>query len=210
MSTVLDMQVYALLGRLGSEREDSCRKLAAAASAQAEEIVAEARRRARQRLRDAVRDKRERVTEHCRRVRVDLETKRRDHDFQCLAGAVEAGLARLPRLLEARWRDAAARRRWCEAAIEGAGPPLGRGRWEIEHAAGLDAAGTQRVAALAEAVAGGTCALREVPELAAGLRIRRGGACYDATVAGLTAQRARLESALLAEIAAAEAARSRS
>ena len=89
-------------------------------------------------------------------------------------------------------------------------PPLGRGRWEIEHAAGLDPAGTQRVAALAEAVAGGTCALREVPELAAGLRIRRGGACYDATVAGLTAQRARLESALLAEIAAAEAARSRS
>jgi len=207
MSSVLDMQVYALLGRLGGEREEACRKLRDAAREQADETLREARQRARARVRAAVREKRERVAEHCRRVRVDLETKRRDHDFGCLSGALEAGVARLPRVLAQRWTDPAARARWCAAVITGAGPLLGRGRWEIEHAPGLGADELERLAAQAAALAGEACVLREEPALGTGLRIYRGGACYDATTAGLTAQRARLESALLAEIAAAGAGR---
>jgi hypothetical protein len=202
MSSILDLQVYALLGRLGAEREEACRKLIEDARAQAAETVQDARQRARQRVKWAVREKRERVAEHCRRVRVDLETRRRDHDFECLSAALEAGLARLPALIEARWSDPAARQRWCEAAIEGATAVLGRGGWRIEHAPGLADGEASRLAALAAERGGEDCTVAESAELRAGLRILRGGACYDATLAGFAAQREQLEAALLAEITA--------
>lgn len=202
MSSILDMQVYALLGRLGAEREEACRELLEDARAQAAETLEEARKRARKRVRAAVREKRERVAEHCRRVRVDLETHRRDHEFECLAGALQAGLARLPRVIEARWAEPAARQRWCESALEGAAAVLGRGGWRVEHAPGLADGEVSRLAALAARLGGEDCALAEVPGMRAGMRILRGGASYDATLAGLTAQRNRLEAALLAEITA--------
>ena len=202
MSSILDMQVYALLGRLGEEREEACRRLLEDAQAQAAETIAEARQRARKRVKAAVREKRERIAEHCRRVRVDLETHRRDHEFECLAGALQAGLARLPRVIEARWAEPAARQRWCESALEGAAAVLGRGGWRVEHAPGLAGDEASRLKALAARVGGEDCALDEAPGMRAGLRVLRGGANYDATLAGLTAQRDRLEAALLAEITA--------
>jgi hypothetical protein len=149
-----------------------------------------------------VREKRERVAEHCRRVRVDLETHRRDHDFECLAGALQAGLARLPGEIEARWAEPAARQCWCESALEGAAAVLGRGGWRVEHAPGLGEGGAERLSALATRLGGEDCVLAEVEGMRAGLRILRGGASYDATLAGLIAQRDRLEAALLAEITA--------
>ncbi len=202
MSSILDMQVYALLGRLGAEREEACRRQLDEARAQASETLEEARKRARKRVKAAVRDKRERVAEHCRRVRVDLETHRRDHEFHCLASALQAGLARLPKVIEARWAEPAARRRWCESALEGAAAVLGRGGWRVEHAPGLGAGEAAQLATLASRLGGDDCAVAEIPEMRAGLRIQRGGASYDATLAGLTAQRDRLEAALLAEITA--------
>lgn len=202
MSAMLDMQVYALLARLAAEREETCRKLLDDARAQAAETLRVARQRARQRIKAAVRDKRERVAEHCRRVRVELETRRRNREFACLVAALRAGLARLPDAIEARWSAPAARRRWCEAAVRGAARALGRGGWRVEHAPGLDAGEAAELAALAAGLGGEDCALTEVPQLRAGLRVLRGGATYDATLAGLVAQRERLEAALLAEIAA--------
>jgi hypothetical protein len=202
MSSVLDMQVYALLGRLGAEREESCRSLIAEAEAQAAEQLADARKRARQRVRWAVREKRERVADHCRRVRVDLETQRRDRDFQCLSAALQAGLARLPAVIEARWRDPAARQRWCEAAVADAARVLGRGGWRVEHARGPVGDERDRLASLVAARGGDDGVLVESPALRAGLRILLGGASYDASLEGLVAQRAQLEAALLAEIAA--------
>lgn len=202
MSSILDMQVYALLGRLGAEREEACRKLLDEARAQAAETVEEARKRARKRVKAAVREKRERVAEHCRRVRVDLETHRRDHDFECLAGALQAGLAHLPKEIEARWAEPAARQRWCESALEGAAAVLGRGGWRVEHAPGLHKDEAEGLVALAARLCGEDCVLAEVEGMRAGLRILRGGASYDATLVGLTAQRDRLEAALLAEITA--------
>ncbi len=162
MSSILDMQVYALLGRLGAEREEACRKLIEEAQAQAAETLQDARQRARQRVKWAVREKRERVAEHCRRVRVDLETHRRDHEFACLAGALQAGLARLPKVIEGRWIDPAARQRWCESALKGAAAVLGRGGWRVEHAPGLADNEASRLAALASRLGGEDCALAEV------------------------------------------------
>jgi hypothetical protein len=202
MSSILDMQVYALLGRLGAEREESCRRLLEDARAQAREMLEEARGRARRRVRAAVREKRDRVAEHCRRVRVELETQRRNREFACLGAALQAGLARLPGAMEARWAEPAARRRWCESALGGAATVLGRGGWRVEHAPGLADGEAAQLASLAARLGGEDCTLVEDHGIRAGLRVLRDGAIYDATLSGLTAQRERLESALLAEITA--------
>ncbi len=197
---VIDLQVYALLGRLGAERDAACRALLADAGAQASEVLREARHRARERVRAAVREKRARIAESCRQVRVDIEKRRRDHDFECVSRALSGGLARLPEALGRRWADPEARWQWCEAALAGASRALGRGGWRIEHAPGLDGDERRRLRVLAEARAGDDCETLESGELRCGLRIGRGGAVYDATLDGLCAQRGRLEAALLAEI----------
>jgi hypothetical protein len=135
-------------------------------------------------------------------VRVDLETHRRDREFECLKQALAAGIERLPHALRQRWADPTARRAWCEAAVLGAAGVLGPGGWRVEHAAGLAAEEVARVATMAAARGSADCVLAESQDLGAGLRVLRSGASYDATVAGLTAQREQLEAALLAEITA--------
>ena len=205
MSELLDLQVYSLLARMHAARDGHCRQLRDAAEVQAQEVVADARRRARLRVKEAVLEKRRQVEEHCKRARVEMETRGRAERFADLGRRLEAGLSALPAALSVRWADAGARRRWCRHVLEGAAATLRTGRWVVTVAPGLGPDEREALETEAAAAAGEAVEFREDATLEAGLRIVHGGAIYDGTVAGLMADRNRVQAALLAELAALEA-----
>ncbi len=204
MSEVLDLQVYSLLARLHEARDAGCREMREAAEEQAQQLVREARHRARTRIKDAVREKRRRVAEHCRRVRVELETRHRDARFAALGERLAAGLAALPAALEARWQDEAVRRAWCRHVLAGAAQVLREGDWALAVAPGLGDAERRELTAAATDLAGSQVTVEDQPGLTAGLVVTHDGARYDGSVAGLLADRNGVQAALLAELAALE------
>lgn len=203
MSIVLEAQVSALLARLEAQRERQCRDVVAQAHTEAQQMLRDARHRGRAQLREAVLAKRARVAERCRRQRLDIEAAARQHDFVCLRIDLDSGLAGLPAALQARWNDPAAQLAWCETLLAEAARLMGRGGWRVEHAPGIDATALATLEARVRALGGEDCTLGEDTTLTAGLRVRRGGTCLDGTPAGLMSDRARLEAALLDELARA-------
>ena len=204
MSEVLDLQVYSLLARLNQDQDVACRELRDAAAAQAAQLVAAAHDRARSRLKAAALEKRRRVEEHCRKVRVKLETRRREEQFAELGKRLGDGLAMLPAALAERWADAEPRGAWCRMVLDGSALAMRRGAWRLEVAPGLSAAERAELAERATTLAGRVVAMEEIAELRAGLAVVHEGVRFDGTVAGLLADGARVQAALLAELGAGE------
>jgi hypothetical protein len=204
VSEVVDLQVYSLLARLNQDQDVACRKLRDAAAAQAAQLAAEARSRARLRLKAAVLEKRRRVEEHCRKVRVKLETRRREEQFAELGKRLADGLAMLPGALAERWANEEWRHGWCQMVLDGAASAMRRGAWRMEIAPGLSPAERTELASRAAALAGSEVDMEEIEALQAGLAVVHDGVRFDGTIAGLLANGTRVQAALLAELGAGE------
>ena len=112
----------------------------------------------------------------------------------------------LPDALQSRWLDATARERWCDAACVSASRSLRHlDRLQVE----VDPQWLAHVGPLVRSRLEGPSKVDILPTdgLGAGLRVRAGDACIDATVAGLLAARERIASELLAEFERQAAAR---
>jgi hypothetical protein len=130
-------------------------------------------------------------------ARAELEARQRaQREIQFL---LERMWKEIPSVLDARWKDAASRRKWIEAAIAEASVLFGARRWRFEHGDGWPE--TERRGFEDRARKGGSTGVGWVLDsaLTAGLRIRAEGACLAATVAGLLARRDDIESAFLAD-----------
>jgi hypothetical protein len=204
VSEVVDLQVYSLLARLNQDQDITCRKLRDAAAAQAAQLVAEARSRARLRLKAAVLEKRRRVEEHCRKVRVKFETRRREEQFAELGKRLADGLAMLPDALTERWANGNSRHAWCRMVLDGAASAMRRGTWRLEVAPGLSPAERTELASRAAELACSEVAMEEVEALRGGLAVVHDGVRFDGTVAGLLANGTRVQAALLAELGAGD------
>jgi hypothetical protein len=114
--------------------------------------------------------------------------------------------AQIGDILEARWRDSEHRRAWISAAVRQADLLLSARSWRIEHGKGWLPEEQHELEALAGKRGSRTIGWDSVPQIRAGMRVRCEGVCLDATVEGLLAHHANIESAFLAEyLAAAEA-----
>jgi len=196
MTGVIELQVAALLRRVHHQRDERIGELRAAGAAQVEEARAAGRREARRLLHAAVRAKQERVRERCRAALAELDASRRKHDFEADARLIDAALAALPAALEARWRDPAARRSWCEHAIGVAAARLVARDWTIALVGDLSAA--ERAALEAAVAATGARATYTTSGARAGLAISAGPSRVDATIDGLVADRDAIAARLLA------------
>lgn len=199
--SIVQIQTEALLRLLAREQEILSRRARDAAESQAQGLVARAREEARARTRAASKEARASVERALRDRRAALDTSARQREQALLRGLLDEAWTALPGALASAWQEAATRRAWCEAAAELArGTLLGDGAFTVE----LDAQAPDDASDLAAAAlrANGSDAprLQRVAELGAGLRIRRGLACVDATVPGLLASRERVEAELLAEL----------
>jgi hypothetical protein len=197
---IVQAQMEALLRRVAREQEMLSRRARDAAEEQARGIVARAREEARGRARQAAEEARQSIERALADRRAALETTARQREQSLLRELMDKAWQTLPRELDTAWQDAAARRSWCEAACAVARRiVMGRGEFtvELDPAAPADAA---ECAARALEEPGQATAVRRVAGLGAGLRIRHGLACVDATTAGLLASRERIEAELLAEL----------
>jgi hypothetical protein len=197
---IVQAQMEALLRRVAREQEMLSRRARDAAEEQARVIVARAREEARARTRQADEEARQSVERALADRRAALETSARQREQSLLRGLMDTAWQTLPGELDAAWGDPAARRAWCEAACALAQRiVMGSGEFTVElDTAAPDDAAECAVRALAQP--GQSAAVLRVEALGAGLRVRRGLACVDATTNGLLASRERIEAELLAEL----------
>lgn len=211
MSAVLDLQARTLLGRVHATVGESIATAEWDADAQLRDILRAARTDAHARVRAAARAKRERVAEHCRKAQAAAETRDRTSSFEVERALAARALAALPAALARRWSTPATRHPWCVAAADLAARRLVAKEWSV--VAGADLHASEREAITARAAAAGArvsfgdartdLGAAALPvSTAAGLRIAAGGVTIDATPDGLLADRAAVESLVLAALAA--------
>jgi exonuclease VII large subunit len=198
VESVLEAQTTALLRRLAREQETRTRRIRDEAEAQAADVVRRARSEARSRVRQAVLETRRADETTLARRRAALDTQARRSQQAILRELLDRAWQALPDALLSRWQDQASRKRWCAAACTAARRSLRHmDRLQVE----LDPQWVPELgAALVQSFTGdSTVNVAAIDALGAGLRIRAGDACLDATVAGLLAARERIAAELLAE-----------
>ena len=206
VESLLEAQTVALLRRLAREQESRTRHIRDEAETQAADIVRRARAEARTRVHQAVVDTRREDEMALARKRAALDTQARRSRQATLRELLDRAWQALPAALQSRWLDQTARERWCYAACASARRSLLHlDRLQVE----VD---PQWLAHVGPLVRGRLDGLSDVgvtttEGLGAGLRIRAGDACIDATLAGLLAARERIASELLAEFEQRAAAR---
>ncbi len=199
LKSTLDTQAQALLQQLTDDRERRCAVLRAAAESQAMQIVRAARNEARNNVHKAVAQERTRMDLGMRQAaaRADIEASRRERQkSQELLQQLWASIADA---LERRWRDPATRRAWIDAVIGQAGALLSGRAWLIEGGSDWTEQERGEFTERARRQGAGTVEWSLHAGVPAGLKIRAGGVCVDATVPGLLAQRNTIEAAFLAD-----------
>lgn len=186
----------ALLAMIEGERERRCAAIQAEVEAKARALLGAAHAAARTRVREALIAARERAEARVAAAKARRQTRHRLARQQADHAFLAEATARLPAALAARWAEAASRRQWITHALGQAAATLVAGTWRIEHAAGIEPADRQALAAALPA--GVTPEWQLDASLAAGLRICADGNRIDATPAGLMADREALAGAILA------------
>jgi hypothetical protein len=199
VTSLLDAQATALLRRLSREQETRTRRASDDAELQVRDLLRRTRGEARVRVHQAVLEQRRADDYALARRRAALDTQQRRARQATLRDLLDAAWHELPGALAARWSDPPARELWCDAACTQAAAQLLQ---LDEVTAELDAAADAGLArhveqALRERGAQGVTVVM-VEGLGAGLRLRAGRACIDATVPGLLAARDRVAAELLA------------
>ncbi len=196
--SVLELQVDSILSALHAQRDWRCREITGTSRNRNRELLRDARERMKLRLHQAVDEERRHRGDALLEARHRIETARR----QCvLAGYrtfLEGAWPLLIAELERRWSDCEARRLWCEMSIREAGASLPAEKWIVELPGSWPA---QENEWLLKAFAGHGLSkprLRIRQPLSAGIRIRCGDTCLDATIDGLLDRRTEIEARLLA------------
>jgi len=186
----------ALLELVAADRERQCRQVLDAARAGAEAQRARARAAAQARLHAAFAEQRRLRDEHVAAAQARLATQRRLHEQQHTAALLQAAWRQLPLALLARWQAPATRAQWVAHVLASARERLAGGAWHVLHAPDWPAA--ERTAA-AQGLAPGTTFAADAA-INAGLKVGIGGNRIDGTLAGLLAERAEVEAALLRQM----------
>lgn len=195
---VLDLQVETVVDALTAQRDARCREIESAAARKAGELLAESRRRLRERIHEAVADERQRRENALLDSRHRIETAGRRRVQQHYRTFLQEATPQLRDELERRWGDAGTRRAWCDMLIGEAADRLAAEPWTVEHPGDWsdeDAQWLQRAFADRGLPSPELC---EDAAITAGLRLRLGGACFDATLDGLMANLHAVEARLLA------------
>lgn len=195
---ILDLQVESVLGALKSQQDRRCREIEVAAGHKAEQLLADSRSRMRERVHTAVVEERQRREAALLDARHRIETRDRHKIQQQYRQFLHDSVPLLAAELGERWRDKEARRSWCDMVIGEAADRLAADPWTLEHPGdwpGEDVAWleqTMKQHGLPQPV------LHEDAGITAGLRVRLGSACLDATIEGLLGNRREVEGRLLA------------
>lgn len=194
----------ALIGRIEADTEGDLDRIRDEARAEAAEVIRAAHGRARRRVHGEIEALRRVRSEALRHEEARLDTARRQLRQREATNVIAAGLPEVATALTELWADKGARTAWAFALVHAATQRLAPGDWTVEHPANW--AEAERVLLTTEAVklTGQAPEFAADPALHAGLRIRAGQACLDASPAALLTDTGEIGAALLAELARAE------
>lgn len=195
---ILDLQVRSVLDALQAQQNSRCREIESTAARKAEQLLADTRRRVRERVHRAVTEERQRRDTALLECRHRIETGRRRRVQEHYRTFLQDAEPLLRAELEQRWRDEASRRSWCEMLLGEAADRLPGDRWTTEHPGNWSGSDTRWLEQAFAARELPTPELVEDADIAAGLRIRLGPACLDGTLDGLLANRHAADARLLA------------
>lgn len=184
-----------LLAVVERYREEKCAELLERADEQARQLVrqayAEARSRAQRGIADVRLHYRHKIAAAQARQQTHMRQQRQHDNSALLASLWEP----LRAAILSRWQQPGARRAWIDALLRTAAAKLLDSSWTIEHPADWPQAERD---ALCTRLGEVRVSFAPQAGIAAGLRIRAGGACVDGSVEGLLKDRAHIESLLLA------------
>ena len=210
--SIVGHQVKTLIGVLRKHSERRRTEILHEARERADAVERQSRRAARARVHDAVAEERRRREQAILEARQRLDTEARRQVQQHYRHLLDQAWPELNRQLEERWSTPAARAEWCALLLDEAGLMFGGDGWIVEHPDPGSTAWTRddRERLEKALAARDITAVEFRPDAGfdAGLRILRGGACLDGTIAGLLARRSAVEGRLIAlwEAAVSEAA----
>ncbi|MBD5805251.1 hypothetical protein AZOA_47010 [Azoarcus sp. Aa7] len=180
----------ALLEVVAADRDARCRAILAPAEAEAAARLAAALQATRRGLRRALAGEREALRAQVNAALAQRDAALRQRHQRLAQAAVDEGWALLASALCRRWQEPQTRQCWIAAALDVARARLPPGGWSIRHPPGMAPAETAAMqqALAAQGVSDARC--EAAAGIAAGIEIRVGDACLDATVDGLLADRA--------------------
>jgi hypothetical protein len=182
-------RTQALLDLVEADRNARCTELRDQANARARSALAQAHAQARAQMRQAFAEERQRTSARLAAAQAELQTRRRLAAQQRSQVLLERAWQALPQALLARWRDPGLRERWVQAALHGARSALPAGTWTVTYGAGWPAAERERLREEIAAHTGQPPRFVQDPAIEAGLCLAADGNRFDATLAGLLADR---------------------
>ena len=201
---VLGYQVRTMLDGIALDVKTRRQATLEEARKRARELLAETRHKARQRVHQAVSEERQLQAKTLDKTRAALASRQRRRQQAVDVERLERGRALLGEALRIRWDNPETRADWVRAVIDDAKGILQPGNWHVQYPEGIDEAWITGLITdqMGNPVAGeiGNNTIRAVPDIEGGLRILRGAACLEMTIAGLMARADELSSELLAEI----------
>jgi hypothetical protein len=201
--TILEAQVQSMLEYLRRYEVEQIKLRLDHGHRVAAEILRNARKRARQHMHNRIQRERRRMREAERGAEARLATRKRLATHAELNTLIDTAWQLLPQALESRWINADARRQWCDMLLRQTLRSLPGPAILVEHPRDWD--GRERRAFLEniQREFGQKPVARADSALLAGLRIHSDNAWLDGSVSGLLAQRTRVETQLLVELAKA-------
>ena len=195
--TILDTQTRHLLDVIERSRRERCLTLVNEAEMRSRELVKQAHAKARRRMHQDILETRENLRHELASAQARRETRLRHLLQQADRRLLEQTWQPLQDSLRRRWQRADERGLWVDRLVDQARATLLATDWQVEYPA--DWPVTEREA-LGQYLAGAGITATFVADdgIAAGLRMRAGTTCVDATLDGLLRDRGRIEAILLA------------
>jgi hypothetical protein len=193
-------RVQQLLEVVEQQRDRRCAEILQQAEIEAQQLVQQARQKARVRLHREIQLARRQFSHQLILQQAGQSARQRRLRYRSDRALLDDAWQRLRAALERRWQDAVARRLWVEALTDRARARLVQTGWLVEHPADWPAEERLATARRLLAWLGEEPGFTADPGLRCGIRVRAGDTVVDGSCEGLLRDRAHIEAQLLAAL----------
>jgi hypothetical protein len=197
-TTILEAQAQAMLEYLRRYEVEQIKLKMDRSHRIATELLQSAHRRARKHMHQRIQRERRRMRDSEQSAKARLATKKRVAMHARMNTLIDAGIKLLATALRDRWTHRESRLDWCDSLLQQTFRSLQGPEILVEHPEDWDRDECRAFLEKIQEHFGQRPKTRADPELVAGLRIHSGDAWLDGSIAGLLAQRGRIESQLAA------------
>jgi hypothetical protein len=199
-SSIVDAQVQRLLELVAEYKQQQCDSILDHAHQQSRKIIHDAYRSSRDRMHHDIQLTRQDMREKLSAARAKQHTVKMQQQHNADIAFLNQAWQRLTDKLKQRWQDPRLREQWIQTVLSSAAKALSDQHWQVDCPVEWPDAERDRLTELAKRRFGRTLGFNGAADIEAGIRIGAGGAWIDGTLQGLTADRMRIESEILAQL----------